>query len=42
MPAGSFSAREFGATARIDTPAEAAYYQYGGILPNVVRGLAAR
>ncbi|HEY5358074.1 MAG TPA: aconitate hydratase [Streptosporangiaceae bacterium] len=33
--------REFAATVRIDTPAEAAYYRHGGILPYVLRGLAA-
>ena len=31
--------REFTATVRIDTPAEAAYYQNGGILPYVLRQL---
>jgi aconitate hydratase A / 2-methylisocitrate dehydratase len=34
--------REFSATVRIDTPAEAAYYRHGGILPYVLRHLAAR
>jgi aconitate hydratase A / 2-methylisocitrate dehydratase len=38
-PAGT---REFTATVRIDTPAEAAYYRHGGILPYVLRHLAAR
>jgi aconitase A len=38
-PAGT---REFTATVRIDTPAEAAYYRHGGILPYVLRQLAAR
>lgn len=33
--------REFPATVRIDTPAEAAYYRHGGILPCVLRRLAA-
>ncbi len=37
-PAGT---REFPATVRIDTPAEAAYYRHGGILPYVLRRLAA-
>jgi aconitate hydratase len=34
--------RQITATVRIDTPAEAAYYQHGGILPYVLRHLAAR
>jgi len=34
--------RELTATVRIDTPAEAAYYRHGGILPYVLRHLAAR
>ncbi|MGH3626250.1 MAG: aconitate hydratase, partial [Sciscionella sp.] len=34
--------RQFTATVRIDTPAEAAYYRHGGILPYVLRQLAAR
>jgi aconitate hydratase A / 2-methylisocitrate dehydratase len=34
--------REFTATTRIDTPAEAAYYRHGGILPYVLRDLANR
>jgi aconitate hydratase len=38
-PAGT---REFTATVRIDTPAEAAYYRHGGILPYVLRRLAGR
>ena len=33
--------REFAATVRIDTPSEAAYDRHGGILPYVLRGLAA-
>ncbi|MDN5871891.1 MAG: aconitate hydratase, partial [Nitrococcus sp.] len=32
-------AQEFEATVRIDTPAEAAYYHHGGILPYVLRQL---
>ena len=31
--------REFEADVRIDTPAEAAYYRHGGILPYVLRQL---
>jgi len=31
--------REFTATVRIDTPAEAAYFRHGGILPYVLRQL---
>jgi aconitate hydratase A / 2-methylisocitrate dehydratase len=34
--------REFAATVRIDTPGEASYYRHGGILPHVLRHLAAR
>ena len=34
--------REFAAAVRIDTPGEAAYYRHGGILPYVLRHLAAR
>ena len=34
--------REFTATVRIDTPAEAAYFRHGGILPYVLRQLLAR
>ncbi len=34
--------RELAATVRIDTPAEAGYYRHGGILPYVLRQLAAR
>mgnify|MGYP002736020480 FL=1 len=34
---GSGEAREFTATVRIDTPAEAAYYHHGGILQYVLR-----
>ncbi|MGH3305606.1 MAG: hypothetical protein ACRDOK_28860, partial [Streptosporangiaceae bacterium] len=40
--AGPAGAREFPATVRIDTPAEAAYYRNGGILPYVLRQLAAK
>jgi aconitate hydratase A / 2-methylisocitrate dehydratase len=40
--AGPDGTRELTATVRIDTPAEAAYYRHGGILPYVLRGLAAR
>ncbi|HEX6967254.1 MAG TPA: aconitate hydratase AcnA, partial [Micromonosporaceae bacterium] len=40
--AGPGGTRELTATVRIDTPAEAAYYRHGGILPYVLRGLAAR
>jgi aconitate hydratase len=39
--AGPAGIREFPATVRIDTPAEAAYYRHGGILPYVLRRLAA-
>ena len=39
---GPGGTREFTATVRIDTPAEAAYYRHGGILPYVLRHLAAR
>ena len=38
---GPGGTREFTATVRIDTPAEAAYYRHGGILPYVLRHLAA-
>ncbi|MEO8907980.1 MAG: aconitate hydratase AcnA [Microbacteriaceae bacterium] len=38
-PAGDSAAREFQATVRIDTPAEAAYFQNGGILQYVLRQL---
>ena len=38
---GPGGTREFTATVRIDTPAEAAYYRHGGILPYVLRRLAA-
>jgi aconitate hydratase len=38
---GPGGTREFIATVRIDTPAEAAYYRHGGILPYVLRHLAA-
>ena len=34
---GPGGTREFAVTARIDTPAEAAYYRHGGILPYVLR-----
>jgi aconitate hydratase len=34
--------RELAATVRIDTPGEAEYYRHGGILPYVLRSLAAR
>ena len=40
--AGPGEIREFAATVRIDTPAEAAYYQHGGILPYVLRDLTSR
>ena len=33
------AATEFTATVRIDTPAEAAYYRHGGILPYILRQL---
>jgi aconitate hydratase len=39
---GPGGTKEFAATVRIDTPAEAAYYRHGGILPYVLRQLAAR
>jgi hypothetical protein len=39
--AGPAGIREFPATVRIDTPAEAAHYRHGGILPYVLRRLAA-
>jgi aconitate hydratase len=35
----SSESTEFAATVRIDTPAEAAYYRHGGILPYVLRTL---
>ncbi|MBS2966270.1 aconitate hydratase [Actinocrinis puniceicyclus] len=38
--AGPGGTQQFTATVRIDTPAEAAYYRHGGILPYVLRGLA--
>ena len=38
QPPGS-SGRQFTATVRIDTPAEAAHYRHGGILPYVLRQL---
>ena len=37
--APEFTPTEFTATVRIDTPAEAAYYRHGGILPYVLRQL---
>jgi aconitate hydratase len=37
--AGPGGTREFAATVRIDTPAEAAYYRHGGILPYLLRRL---
>jgi aconitate hydratase len=37
-PPGS-TGEQFTATVRIDTPAEAAYYRHGGILPYVLRQL---
>jgi aconitate hydratase A / 2-methylisocitrate dehydratase len=40
--AGPCGTRDFPATVRIDTPAEAAYYRHGGILPYVLRHLADR
>ena len=40
--AGPTGTRELTATVRIDTPAEAGYYRHGGILPYVLRSLAAR
>ena len=40
--AGPGGIREFAATVRIDTPAEAAYYRHGGILPYVLRDLTSR
>ena len=39
--AGNGSTTEFSATARIDTPEELHYYRHGGILPYVLRQLAA-
>ena len=39
---GPDGTREFTAAVRIDTPAEAAYYRHRGILPFVLRQLAAR
>jgi aconitate hydratase len=39
LAAAEFTATEFTATVRIDTPAEAAYYRHGGILPYVLRQL---
>ncbi len=39
--AGPAGTRKFGATVRVDTPGEADYYQHGGILPYVLRSLAA-
>jgi len=40
--AGPGGTRQFTAIVRIDTPGEAAYYRHGGILPYVLRSLAAR
>jgi aconitate hydratase len=40
-PGDGGQAREFTATVRIDTPAEAAYFQNGGILQYVLRQLLA-
>ncbi|HEU5427050.1 MAG TPA: aconitate hydratase AcnA, partial [Actinocrinis sp.] len=37
---GPGGTQQFTATVRIDTPAEAAYYRHGGILPYVLRELA--
>jgi aconitate hydratase A / 2-methylisocitrate dehydratase len=42
VAAGPGGIREFAATVRIDTPAEAAYYRHGGILPYVLRDLTSR
>jgi aconitate hydratase len=39
---GPGGTREFTTAVRIDTPVEAAYYRHGGILPYVLRHLAAR
>ncbi|MGH3069345.1 MAG: aconitate hydratase [Streptosporangiaceae bacterium] len=39
--AGPAGTRKFGATVRVDTPGEADYYRHGGILPYVLRSLAA-
>ena len=39
---GPGGTREFTKGVRIDTPVEAAYYRHGGILPYVLRHLAAR
>jgi aconitate hydratase len=38
-PTAESTATEFTAIVRIDTPAEAAYYRHGGILPYVLRQL---
>jgi aconitate hydratase len=38
----TFEAKTFEAVARVDTPAEAEYYRNGGILPYVLKQLAAR
>jgi aconitate hydratase len=40
--AGPAGTRKFSATVRIDTPGEADYYRHGGILPYVLRSLAAQ
>ena len=39
LAAATSPATEFTATVRIGTPAEAAYYRHGGILPYVLRQL---
>jgi aconitate hydratase len=39
--AGPAGTRKFSATVRVDTPGEADYYRHGGILPYVLRSLAA-
>ena len=40
--AGPAGTRKFSATVRVDTPGEADYYRHGGILPYVLRSLAAQ
>jgi aconitate hydratase len=40
--AGAAGTRKFSATVRVDTPGEADYYRHGGILPYVLRSLAAQ
>jgi len=42
VEAESGGRRSLTATARIDTPVEAAYYRHGGILPYVVRQIVAQ